>query len=173
MPFFLLVIVSAFGGWLSSRPVLRNAGHRVTMAPRSTRGEGGRVKISDNSGIGGLAAGPGGRAWPVPFFVRNQAIVVHLVHQWSGVSSGARILLHLQCVLCVWGARHEKGGVMMSEPMTTKTEIEQAVEDFARENPDVMEALQVFGIATSEYEQALRALNPSVTHTESSTQPAQ
>lgn len=62
---------------------------------------------------------------------------------------------------------------MMSEPMVTKTEIEQAVEDFARENPEVMEALQVFGIATSEYERALRALNPSVTYAGSSTQPTQ
>ncbi len=61
----------------------------------------------------------------------------------------------------------------MSEPATTKSEIEQAVEAFVRENPDVMEALQVFGIAASEYERALRALSPSVTHTGSSTHPAQ
>lgn len=61
----------------------------------------------------------------------------------------------------------------MSEPATTKNEIEQAVEEFARQNPDVMEALEIFGIATSEYERALRALYPSVTYTGSSTQPVQ
>jgi outer membrane protein TolC len=40
------------------------------------------------------------------------------------------------------------------------------------ENPDLVEALEVFGIASSEYERALRALYPSVTHTGSSTHPA-
>ena len=61
----------------------------------------------------------------------------------------------------------------MSEPVTMKNEIEQAIEEFARENPDVVEALEVFGIATSEYERALRALYPSVTYAGSSTQPTQ
>lgn len=61
----------------------------------------------------------------------------------------------------------------MSEPATTKNEIEQAIKEFARENPDVMEALEVFGIATLEYERALRALYPSVTYAGSSTQPTQ
>jgi outer membrane protein TolC len=61
----------------------------------------------------------------------------------------------------------------MSEPATTKNEIEQAIEEFARENPDVLEALEVFGIATSEYERALRALYPSVTYAGSSTQRTQ
>lgn len=61
----------------------------------------------------------------------------------------------------------------MSEPASTKNEIEQAIEEFARENPDVVEALEVFGIATSEYERALRALYPSVTYAGSSTQPTQ
>lgn len=59
---------------------------------------------------------------------------------------------------------------MMLEPATTRTEIEQAVDDFARENADVMEALEVFGIASAEYERALRALYPAVTYTGSSTQ---
>lgn len=66
-----------------------------------------------------------------------------------------------------------KGGVMMSDAATTRTEIEQAIADFASENPDVAEALEVFGIASSEYERALRALYPSVTYTGSSTQRAQ
>jgi outer membrane protein TolC len=60
----------------------------------------------------------------------------------------------------------------MTDEATSKGEIEQAIEEFTRENPDVVEALEVFGIATAEYEQALRALYPSVTHTGSSTQPA-
>jgi outer membrane protein TolC len=51
-------------------------------------------------------------------------------------------------------------------------DIEQAIEDFARENPEVVEALEVFGIATAEYERALRALYPSVSYTGSSTQPS-
>jgi len=53
----------------------------------------------------------------------------------------------------------------------TKTDIDQALQDFARENPEVVEALEVFGIATTEYERALRALYPSVSYTGSSTQP--
>jgi len=60
----------------------------------------------------------------------------------------------------------------MPEPATAKGNIDRAVEEFAREHPDVMEALEVFGIATSEYERALRALHPSATYTGSSTQPA-
>lgn len=62
--------------------------------------------------------------------------------------------------------------MVMSEPATTKSDLDQAVEEFARENPEVLEALQVFSIATSEYERALRALNPSVTYAGSSTQAA-
>lgn len=54
----------------------------------------------------------------------------------------------------------------------TRSEIEQAIDDFARDNPDVAEALEIFGIATSEYERALRALSPTVTYAGSSTQPA-
>jgi len=61
----------------------------------------------------------------------------------------------------------------MSEPATAKNELEQAIAEFARENPDVIEALEVFGIAASEYERALRALYPSVTYAGSSTQPTQ
>ncbi len=50
-------------------------------------------------------------------------------------------------------------------------DIDQAIEEFVQENPDVMEALEVFGIAVSEYERALSALNPAATYTGSSTQP--
>lgn len=53
-----------------------------------------------------------------------------------------------------------------------KTDIDQAIQDFAQQNPEVIEALEVFGIATAEYERALRALYPSVSYTGSSTQPA-
>ena len=68
----------------------------------------------------------------------------------------------------------EGGNIVMSEKGTTKTtEIEQAIDDFTRENPDLVEALEVFGIASSEYERALRALYPSVTYAGSSTQPPQ
>ena len=55
---------------------------------------------------------------------------------------------------------------------TTNNEIEKTIEDFTRENPEVTEALEVFGIATAEYERALRALYPSATYTGSSSQPA-
>ena len=72
----------------------------------------------------------------------------------------------------IWRDRAREEGAVMTEPATGKNEIEQAIGDFARENPEVMEALQVFGIASAEYEQAMRALYPSVTHTGSSTQPA-
>lgn len=54
----------------------------------------------------------------------------------------------------------------------TKSDIDQAIQDFAHDNPEVVEALEVFGIATAEYERALRALYPSTTYTGSSTQPA-
>ncbi len=60
----------------------------------------------------------------------------------------------------------------MTEAATSKSGVEQAIEEFTRENPEVMEALEVFGIATAEYERALRALYPSATYTGSSTQPA-
>lgn len=65
----------------------------------------------------------------------------------------------------------------MDDPRPEKTpnvdeEIEQAVQWFTREHPEVMEALDVFGIATAEYERALRALYPTATYTGSSTQPA-
>ena len=63
-----------------------------------------------------------------------------------------------------------RGGAAVVE--ATKTDIDQAVQDFANENPEVAEALEVFGIATAEYEQALRALYPSETYTGSSTHPA-
>jgi hypothetical protein len=55
-------------------------------------------------------------------------------------------------------------------PAAAKDPIAEATEEFARENPDVMEALEVFGIATAEYDRALRALSPSVIYTGSSTQ---
>lgn len=54
----------------------------------------------------------------------------------------------------------------------TKADIDQAIQDFAQENPEVVEALEVFGIATAEYERALRALYPTATYTGSSTQPS-
>lgn len=59
----------------------------------------------------------------------------------------------------------------MAEVATGKSEIEQAIEEFARENPEVSKALEIFGIAASEYEDALRALYPSTIYTGSSTQP--
>ena len=60
---------------------------------------------------------------------------------------------------------------MAIEPTAATDAIEEAIAEFARENPDVMEALEVFGIATVEYDRALRALSPSVIYTGSSTQP--
>lgn len=51
-----------------------------------------------------------------------------------------------------------------------KNEIEEAIERFGSENPELVEALEVFGIATTEYERAIRALYPSVIYTGSSTQ---
>ena len=60
----------------------------------------------------------------------------------------------------------------MTEPATNTTKVEQAIEEFTRENPGVVEALEVFGIAAAEYERAIRALYPSETYTGSSTQPA-
>jgi outer membrane protein TolC len=54
----------------------------------------------------------------------------------------------------------------------SKTDIDQAIQDFAQQNPEVVEALEVFGIATAEYERALHALYPSVSYTGSSTQPS-
>ena len=59
---------------------------------------------------------------------------------------------------------------MTTQPIDAKDPIAEAAEEFARQNPDVMEALEVFGIATAEYDRALRALNPSVIYTGSSTQ---
>jgi outer membrane protein TolC len=52
----------------------------------------------------------------------------------------------------------------------TKVDVDQAIQDFENENPEVVEALEVFGIATAEYERALRALYPSISYTGSSTQ---
>jgi hypothetical protein len=49
-------------------------------------------------------------------------------------------------------------------------ELDQRLDDFARDNPDVMEALRVFDIAAAEYRRALSALNPSVTYAGASTQ---
>ena len=51
-----------------------------------------------------------------------------------------------------------------------KVDLDQALKDFAQGNPEVIEAMEVFGIATAEYERALSALYPSVTYTGSSTQ---
>lgn len=47
--------------------------------------------------------------------------------------------------------------------------MDDAVEQFEVEHPELMDALRVFGIASAEYEQALRALYPTVTYTGSST----
>jgi hypothetical protein len=54
----------------------------------------------------------------------------------------------------------------------TTSKLDQAVQDFVNDNPEVVEALEVFGIATAEYERALRALYPCVSYTGASTQPA-
>ena len=62
-------------------------------------------------------------------------------------------------------------GGMILERATVTTELDAVLEEFARENPDLMEALETFGVATSEYERALRALAPSLIYTSSSTQP--
>lgn len=51
----------------------------------------------------------------------------------------------------------------------TTNPVDDALVEFAAENPELMEALKVFGIASSEYERALRALYPTVTYTGSST----
>lgn len=55
---------------------------------------------------------------------------------------------------------------------TTMQDIEQAIQDLTKENPEVAEALEVFRMATAEYARALRALYPAATYTGSSTQPA-
>jgi hypothetical protein len=52
------------------------------------------------------------------------------------------------------------------------SQIEDAVAEFVRDNPELLAALQIFGIATSEYERALSSLNPSVTYTAASTRGA-
>ena len=54
------------------------------------------------------------------------------------------------------------------DPNTAPTD--QALEQFAAENAELMEALQIFGIASSEYERAIRALYRAVTYLGSSTQ---
>ena len=72
------------------------------------------------------------------------------------------------------GTRPQEGKEMaMTEPATNKTNVEQAIEEFTRENPGVVEALEVFGIATAEYGRAIQALYPSETYTGTSTQPTQ
>ena len=47
--------------------------------------------------------------------------------------------------------------------------LEDALTAFANEHPELMEAMEVFGIASSEYDRALRALYPSAIYTSSST----
>jgi hypothetical protein len=66
----------------------------------------------------------------------------------------------------VWD--NQRGGLIMSNPAPPKVELDAAAEEFARDNPDIMEALRVFGIAASEYERAIRALHPCVISTGSS-----
>ena len=51
----------------------------------------------------------------------------------------------------------------------TPVTIEEAIERFTAEHPELVEAMGVFGIASSEYDRALRALNPSIVYTTSST----
>ncbi len=46
---------------------------------------------------------------------------------------------------------------------------DEVLAQFAAEHPELMEALQIFGIASSEYERALRALYPTQTYTSAST----
>jgi len=58
-----------------------------------------------------------------------------------------------------------------SDTQAQSQTIEQVAQKFMQENPEVIEALEVFGITPAEYERALRALHPPVTYTGYSTQP--
>jgi hypothetical protein len=60
---------------------------------------------------------------------------------------------------------------MMLQDATSNAQVQDAIADFARENPELMEALETFGVVSAEYERALRALTPAVLYTSSSTQP--
>lgn len=53
------------------------------------------------------------------------------------------------------------------EPTTMPTD--DMLATFAAEHPELIEALQLFSIASSEYERALRALYPAVTYAATST----
>ncbi len=57
----------------------------------------------------------------------------------------------------------------MVEPTPTPTLMSETAAQFAAENPELMEALEIFGIASAEYERALQALYPIATYTASST----
>jgi hypothetical protein len=46
---------------------------------------------------------------------------------------------------------------------------DETLAQFAAENQELMEALEVFGIASAEYERALSALHPAVIYTSTST----
>ena len=54
------------------------------------------------------------------------------------------------------------------EPTTPST-LEEAVTLFAAEHPELVEAMDIFGIASSEYDRAIRALQPAIVYTTSST----
>lgn len=51
-----------------------------------------------------------------------------------------------------------------------RPELLEMIAAFERENPNLMEALRIFGISSAEYEEAIRALNFAPTHTSTSTQ---
>ncbi len=47
--------------------------------------------------------------------------------------------------------------------------LKDALDLFGLEHPELIEAMEVFGIASAEYERAIRALYPSYVYTSSST----
>jgi len=53
-----------------------------------------------------------------------------------------------------------------------KLPTEEALAEFAAEHPELMEAMEMFGIASAEYERAIRALYPTVTYSGASTNQA-
>jgi hypothetical protein len=57
--------------------------------------------------------------------------------------------------------------VMSVEQTTWPTE--EMLAQFVADNQELMEALEVFGIASAEYERALRALQPAAIYTGAST----
>jgi hypothetical protein len=52
---------------------------------------------------------------------------------------------------------------------TTTTPTDEALAEFAAAHPELMEAMELFGIASAEYDRALRALYPVTMYTSTST----